>query len=480
MKKSATVLAFDFGASSGRAIRGTYDPQGLRWEEIHRFENVPVEKDGALRWDFDKLMSEVRLGIKLAGAFDSVGFDTWGVDFGLLDEQGKLLAQPVHYRDGRTDGWALRAEKGLPAAELYRRTGNQIMEINTLFQLLSMREKEPEAFAKAKRLLFMPDLFAYSLCDSAICERSIASTSQMLNPRTGQWDEELLSAFQLPQSLFTAPVASGTVVGMLENGAKVVAVAGHDTQCAIAALPTTGREVAFLSCGTWSLLGTELDEPLLTAESMEAAFSNELGANGRVDYLKNIIGLWLIQESRRTWKRQGQDYSYAQLEQLALACAPKRCFIDPNAPVFGKPGDLPAKVREFCAATGQPEPQSVGEVMRCIYESLALTYRYAMEQLSAMTGRRFRALHVLGGGAKDGLLCRMTADCCGLPVVAGPVEATALGNILLQLISLGVVESVDAGRKLVQKTQRLTTFPPEETEGWDEAYARYRRLLPQK
>ena len=361
-------------------------------------------------------------------------------------------------------------------------TGNQIMAINTLFQLLALREQDPELLQKAAQILFMPDLFAALLGAEPVCERSIASTSQMLDPRTGQWSREVLAAYGLPENRFAPIVASGTVTGTLANGAKIIAVAGHDTQCASAAMPCAEEDAehtAFLSCGTWSLLGTELDAPILTADSCQSGLSNELGANGKINYLKNIIGLWLIQESRREYKRRGQAYSFAELEQQALAAEPLRSFIDPDAPEFVAPGDLPGRIQEFCRKTGQPVPETVGAVMRCIYESLALKYRYAIEQLSAVTGRAFTTLHVLGGGTKDRLLCQMTADCCGLTVKAGPVEATALGNIMIQLKALGLLDSITQGRRLIAETEVIKTYTPstQNYAEWNAAYDRFKPLL---
>ena len=411
------MLAFDLGASSGRAVKARYAGGTLSYEEVHRFENVPVEEGGTLFWDFDALLSEVHTGMERAGYFDSLGFDTWGVDFGLLDEQGILLGRPVHYRDGRTAGMAKRAARVLPPETLYACTGNQIMDINTLFQLLAVKKQAPGQWERAKKLLFLPDLLAHAVCGSLRCERSIASTSQMLDPAGGTWSGLVLQAYGIPSALFAPLVDTGTVIGTCRGAkndrAAVVAVAGHDTQCAVAAMPAQTADAAFLSCGTWSLLGCELDAPLLGRESMEAELSNELGAGGKVNYLKNIIGLWLIQESRREWRRQGREYSYAELERLALEAEPLRSLIDPDAPEFAPPGDIPQRVRESCRRTGQPVPETVGQVMRCIYESLALKYRVALGQLERLTGRRFRVLHVLGGGAKDRLLCRMAADCCG-------------------------------------------------------------------
>ncbi len=477
MNGGIVVLAFDFGASSGRAIKARYENGALSYEEVHRFDNNPGEYEGHFCWDFETLLTEVRTGIEKAGEFDSVGFDTWGVDFGLLDRNGRLLSRPVHYRDARTAGTVEQVLRKIGAEELYRKTGNQIMAINTMFQLLALKEQQPKVLEQAKTLLFMPDLFAYSLCGKAACERSIASTSQMLDPQTGTWRGDVLDALGLPKGILLPPVPSGTVTGTLPNGAKVIAVAGHDTQCAAAAVPTQSTHAAFLSCGTWSLLGTELDAPVLTPESCRMGLSNELGANGKVNYLKNIIGLWLIQESRRAWRRQGQEYSYADLERMALDSQPLNCFIDPDAPEFTPPGDIPGRVREYCRRTGQHEPQSVGEIMRCIYESLALKYRFALEQLQQATGKRFSVLHILGGGTKDGLLCRMTANSTGVPVIAGPVEATALGNIIIQLAALGALANLQAGRSLIARNEPLKRYEPEESQAWNRAYQIYQTIL---
>lgn len=477
MSGKRTVLAFDFGASSGRAIKAALTDGVLTYGEIHRFENNPREKDGCLRWDYGALLEQVGEGIRRAGEFDSVGFDTWGVDFGLLDAGGALLGDPVCYRDGRTGGMVEKAAAVMGADALYAKTGNQIMGINTLFQLLALKERQPELLARAKTLLFMPDLFAYSVSGVRVCEQSIASTSQLLDLSAGRFSGEILRSYGLPESLLLPPVPSGTVTGALPGGQKVIAVAGHDTQCAVAAVPTGREDVAFLSCGTWSLLGTELDRPILTPESAALGLSNELGANGKINYLKNIIGLWLIQESRRAWRRRGSEYSYSDLERLALEGPPLQCFIDPDAPEFTPPGDIPGRVQDFCRRTGQKVPQTVGEITRCIYESLALKYRFALNQLREATGKEFTALHILGGGTQAALLCQMSANSTGLPVVAGPVEATALGNIIIQLVALGALPDIAAGRALIARTEALSHYAPADAQAWDQANAQYRSLL---
>lgn len=470
------VLAFDLGASSGRIIKAEFQENMLKYEEIHRFENTPFSKNGTLYWDFESIKREVMTGIEKAGEFDSIGFDTWGVDFGLLDAQGNLLESPVHYRDIRTDGMVDKFLDRFDKVSLYKKTGNQIMAINTLFQLMALKEKQPELLEQASRLLFMPDLLAYMLTGNQCCEQTIASTSQMLDPRSNQWSEDVLSALGIDKSLLLNPVPSGTVTGTYKN-AKVVAVAGHDTQCAVAAMPVNSRHAAFLSCGTWSLLGTELEEPVLTKESMELELSNEVGANGKINYLKNIIGLWLIQESRRQYRRQGEEFSYAQLEKLALESKPLQCFIDPDAPEFGVPGNIPELVKTFCGKTKQHIPETVGEIMRCIYESLALKYRLALGQLESVTGKSFSVLHILGGGIQAQLLCQLTADSCRIPVIAGPVEATALGNIIIQLVAVGGLKSIEEGRILVAKSECLKRYEPADQKCWEKAFIKYKEIL---
>lgn len=466
-----TVLAFDFGASSGRAIKAFYDGEKISYEEIHRFDNIPVTVDGHVCHDVDMIKGEIDKAIEKAGQVDALAFDTWGVDYGLVDEDGKLIHLPFHYRDGRTENTVEKASQKIDLDALYLATGNQIMNINTLFQLTV-----DENVNKADKLLFMPDLFSYMLTGNKVCEMSIASTSQMLNPSTKTWDKDVLNTFKINENLFPQLVESATVTGEYK-GIKVISVAGHDTQCAVAAMSVTDSDAAFLSCGTWSLIGCELDEPMLTLESNQKELSNEMGANGKVNYLKNISGLWLIQETRRDLAKQGQKYSYNDLEMMARDAKPFKCFVDPDAPMLSAHGDLPNKIRKYCEKTGQEIPETVGEVVRCIYESLALKYRYALEQISECTGKNFGVLNILGGGTKDGFLCEMAANSINIPVVAGPIEATALGNIILQLKALGEIESVDEGRKLIAKTEKTKKYMPQRTDDWDGAYKIYKELL---
>ena len=482
MKK---VLAFDFGASSGRAIIGSFDNGKISLQEIHRFSNDPVKVNGTLYWDVLRLLHEIKQGIvkaKMAGGFDSIGIDTWGVDFGLIDKDGRLLENPVHYRDPRTAGLVEEAFKTIPKEKLYKITGIQFMELNTLFQLISLRRQRHELLERADKMLFMPDLLAYFLTGKMCAEYSIASTSQLIDIENRTWSKELLEAFDIPESLFAPLVQPGTVLGELTDEiceelgvdkVPVISVCGHDTQSAITAVPCPEGDFAFLSSGTWSLFGTELKTPIVDETSLKINITNEGGIDGTIGLLKNIIGLWLIQESRRQWQREGQDYSYAELEKLALKEEPFKCFIDPDAPEFTPQGNIPRRVQEFCKKTGQYVPQSVGEIMRCIYESLAMKYRLTFEKLCDCTNKDYPVIHVIGGGTKDGLLCQMTANSCDRTVKAGPIEATVMGNVAVQFMSDGTIKDVAHARQAVADSETLKVYNPENADEWKQAYPRF-------
>lgn len=485
MKK---VLAFDFGASSGRAIIGSFDGEKITLKEVHRFTNDPVDLGGTLYWDVLRLFYEIKQGIvkaKIAGGFDSIGIDTWGVDFGLIDKNGRLLENPVHYRDKRTSGLVEESFKSVPRQKMYDITGIQFMELNTLFQLISLKKQRPEMLERADKMLFMPDLFAYFLTGKMCSEYSIASTSQLIDINTRSWSKELLDAFGIKESLFAPLTEPGTQLGNLSKeiceecgveSVPVISVCGHDTQSAITAVPCESGDFAFLSSGTWSLFGTELQKPIVNETSLKINITNEGGFGGTTGFLKNIIGLWLIQESRRQWQREGKDYSYADLEKLALSEEPFKCFIDPDAPEFVPQGNIPERVREFCRKTGQYVPESVGEIMRCIYESLAMKYRMTFEKLCECTGKDYPVIHVIGGGTKDGLLCRMTASSCGKTVKAGPIEATVMGNVAVQLMSDGTIGSISKARKAVAASESLKTYEPENTDEWIKAYESFVKI----
>ena len=463
----STVLAFDFGASTGRAILAEYNGKSLKYREIHRFENVPAYEGERLCWDFPYLLGEVKKAIDMCPKVNSLAFDTWGVDYGLLDENDALMGLPTNYRDTRTNGVPGRIFEKIPPYALYKSTGNQIMPINTLFQLAAEEKKN------AKTLLFMPDLFVWALCGNKSAEKTIASTSQMYDFEKADWNTDVAGLSGMEPNILQKLVNSGVIAGEY-RGIQVIKVAGHDTQCAIAAMPAdSNRCPAFLSCGTWSLIGCECEDAVLTEKSMTDELSNELGANGKVNYLKNISGLWLIQEIRRNFKATGKDYSFNDMEQLARAAKPFVSFIDPDAPEFATAGSMPEKIRGFCEKTKQPIPESDGALVRCIYESLAMKYRFAIEQISDNTGKTFDILHLLGGGTKDGFLCQMTANSLGIPVVAGPTEATALGNIMIQLIALGDIKDIDEGRKLIREQENVKEYTPADTEGWEKAYKKF-------
>lgn len=483
------VLAFDFGASSGRAIIGCFDGDKITLEEVHRFSNDPVSVGGTVYWDVLRLFYEIKQGIikaKIAGGFDSIGIDTWGVDFGLIDSEGKLMENPVHYRDARTAGLVDEAFKTMPKEKLYGITGIQFMELNTLFQLIALKKYRPWMLERADKMLFMPDLFGYMLTGKMCAEYSIASTSQLIDLDKRTWSKEILDAFGIKESVFAPLVQPGTVLGELSkeiceecgvNPVPVISVCGHDTQSAITSVPCEDGDFAFLSSGTWSLFGTELDKPIVNETSMNINITNEGGFDGSTGFLKNIIGLWLIQESRRQWKREGKEYSYADLEKLALAAEPFKCFIDPDAPEFVPHGNIPERVREFCRKTGQYVPETVGEIMRCIYESLAMKYRLTFEKLRECTERDYPVIHVIGGGTKDGLLCQMTANSCDRTVKAGPIEATVMGNVAVQLMSDGSVKNIGQARKIVADSSELKTFEPKDTDKWAKAYEDFLKII---
>lgn len=484
MKK---VLAIDLGASSGRAIVGTFDGKSISLEEIHRFSNDPVILNGTMYWDVLRLFHEIKQSLVKAKpcGVESVSIDTWGVDFGLLDKDGRLLENPVHYRDGRTAGMVNESFKLIDKAEFYNITGNQFMEINTAFQLLSLVKNRPELIRRADKAVLMPDLFEYFLCGRIFAEQSIASTTQMFDAKEKQWSNKVLDKLGIKASLMPPIIKSGSVVGTLSAELceeldippiKVIAVCGHDTQCALAATPAAQKDFIFLSCGTWSLLGTELDSPVIDENSYRLNVTNELGYDEKTSFLKNIIGLWLIQESRRQWIREGKEYSFAELESMARASVPFKSFIDPDAPEFTPAGNIPKRICEYCSRTGQPVPQNDGEIMRCIYESLALKYRSAKEELEACTGKEYSAVYMVGGGTKDRFLSQLTACSCGCTVSSGPVEATALGNIAIQLMAMGEISGLAEAREIVRSSERIYTFLPEDADKWEAAYKKYKEV----
>jgi sugar (pentulose or hexulose) kinase len=468
---------------------GRYEGGQLTMTEIHRFSNDTVSVGDTMHWDILRLWYEIRQAffkLRQSGEkIDAIGIDTWGVDFALIDARGDMLANPVHYRDTRTVGIPEEVFKTLSCHDIYLRTGIQTMRINTLYQLYYLAHRRPELLAMTDKILLIPDLFAYFLTGVMRAERTNASTTNFLNPHTREWDTGLLETLGIPTRILPELIDAGEVYGTVKpelarelgiGEIPVIAVCTHDTGSAVAAAPAD-KAFAYISCGTWSLFGTELQKPLITDASEAVQYTNEGGYDGTIRFLKNIMGLWLIQESRREWIRQGQDVSYADLEREALAAEPFRSWIDVDAPEFETAGDLPARVQAFCRATGQTVPESRGEIMRCIYQSLAMKYKLNYEKLCSLSGVRYPQINMLGGGIKDTLLCRMTANATGATVLAGPTEATVMGNIAVQMIALGELESLAEARRVIAHSIDLKTYTPDDAAAWEEQLPRYSRYL---
>jgi rhamnulokinase len=480
-------LAVDLGAESGRVLLGTVGPERVRAEEIHRFANIPTAVPGSLRWDVLRLLSEIKTGLRLAGArgltVSGVSVDAWGVDYVLFREGEPLLTLPYHYRDSRTEGVLDKVFARVPAEDIFAATGIQFMPLNTLYQLFLDAQTRPWVLEAADRFLNIGDYFNFQLSGAPKGEATLASTTQLFDPRTGDWAWNLIAKLGLPKKIFPPLVAPGTVLGPLRpelaeesgiSGAQVIASCSHDTAAAVAATPGQGEDWAFLSSGTWSLLGVELPAPVITAESRKYNFTNETGFGGTVMFRKNIAGLWIVQECKRAWAAEGRDYGYDALTAQAEAAPPGRRFIRPEDARFLKPGGMPEKIAAYCRETGQPVPESPGETVRCVLESLALLYARTLEECAAVTGRKFRVLHVVGGGAKNALLNRLTAQATRLRVLAGPSAATALGNILVQAHALGRLGG-DL-RTLVRNSQAPEIFEPENAEAWEPSRRRFQSL----
>jgi rhamnulokinase len=483
-------LAFDLGAESGRAVLGTLHGRNLSIHEIRRFPNTPRALSGHIHWNiyalFDEMKTAMREGAAALGARpESIGVDTWGVDFGLLAGNGDLLGLPFCYRDDRNIGAMEEYFKLVPREALYDATGIQFLPFNTLFQIYAMvRERSPLLDAAAD-LLFMPDLFNFLLTGRKAAEFTIATTSQLLDSRTKAWIPGLFQAMGLSKRLLQDIIEPGTVLGPLTEkvvaetgyrGVPVVATAGHDTAAAVAAVPAEGRNWAYISSGTWSLVGVEENAPVISEKSMESNFTNEGGVGGTIRFLKNVTGLWLVQGCRKAWAKDG-PLSYEDLVGAASGAPGFSALIDPDDPGFLNPPDMPDAVIDFCRRTGQKAPESRAAMVRALLESLALKYRHVIDQLRLVLGHPIEKIHVIGGGSRNELLCRFTADATGLPVVAGPAEATAIGNILVQAMAMGLVSSPAEMRAIIRGSFELKTYQPTDTAAWDAAYARFREVL---
>ena len=458
-KKSATVLAIDLGAESGRVMAVHFDGSRLQLEEVYRFSNHALLVNGSLQWDILGLWREVQVGIgRSRGRPASLAVDTWGVDFGLLDRNGNLIGNPVCYRDQRTEGMMDAVFERVAKADVFAQTGIQFMAINTLYQMMSLVGSPHLQIAE--RFLTVPDLLNFWLTGTQVCEFSNATTTQMLNPYSGYWATEMLDTLGIPTHIFPEVVQPGTHLGTF-NAIPVLAPACHDTGSAVAGVPTETENFAYISSGTWSLVGLEVMGPVVNQAALTINASNEGGVYGTFRLLKNVMGLWLLQQCRATWQKAGRAYSYAELVVLAESAKALQSIVDPNDDRFLPPGDHPAHIRDFCQQSGQLLPQTDAAIARCVFESLALAYRDVLLDLQALTGRTIEVIHVVGGGARNRLLNQLTADATGIPVLAGPTEATVIGNALVQLISLGELAHLKEGRQLVANSYRLERFEPQ-------------------
>lgn len=486
--KTRNLLGFDFGASSGRAMLGKFDGEKLVLSELHRFSNDPVMLAGRFTWDTPRLVFEMKqalLKAKNAGMYiDTMGIDTWGVDYGMLDKNGRLMSLPVHYRDARTDNMREKAFSMVSREEIFARTGLAFQSFNTLYQLLAMRHEGDYALDNASTMLFMPDLLGYFLTGEKATEYTIASTSQMIDPVRRDWDRELLKKLNIPTHFLTGIQQPGVIRGRLladiaqETGVgevPLVAVGSHDTASAVAAVPAKEKNFAYISSGTWSLLGAETMQPLCSPEVMALNYTNEGGICATTRLLKNIMGLWIIQECKREWDRQGGTEGFGELMLLAGQADPFLAVIDVDDERFLAPGGMPGRIRQYCAETGQRVPQTKGEICRVVYEGLALKYRWAVEQMEEkLLGHRIDVLHIVGGGSKNIMLNQMTANALGRSVITGPGEGTAIGNVLVQAMAIGDIANINQLREVVARSFPTEDYEPEKgcEDAWDDAYAR--------
>lgn len=490
MAQPKLFLALDLGAESGRSIAGSFDGRRLTLSEVHRFTNRPVQLFDSLYWDVLSLFAEIKTSLALAvqqhgPGLAGLGIDVWGNDFALLDEQGELLGNAHHYRDPRTEGMLEAAFERLPRQEIFNQTGIQFMRFNTLYQLLALVTRKSPQLAAAKTFLMIPDLFNYWLTGQKSVEYTVASTSQCLDPVSRSWNEMLLAKMGIPLHIFPAIIQPGSILGHLlpaiaaevkAGPIPVIAPGCHDTASAVAAVPAEGNNYAYLSSGTWSLMGVEVSQPVINADTLAYNFTNEGGVANTIRLLKNIGGLWLIQECRRAWAAAGEPLAYEEIARLAAEAPSFVAVIDPDDADFAHPGSMPERIKAYCQRTGQPEPDTIGSIARTIFESLALRYRWVLEKLEAIRGQRLERLHIIGGGSQNKLLNQFTANALNRPVVAGPSEATAIGNILLQMLALGDIASLEQGRELVRFSFETELYLPGETGPWDEAYARFLAL----
>jgi sugar (pentulose or hexulose) kinase len=492
MSESVSFVAVDLGASSGRVMDCRWDGQRFQLDELHRFANGGVRIGAGLHWDVLRIWAEIQNGLKKFRAVHDelpagIAIDAWGVDFALLDERDRLLGNPHHYRDSRTNGVPAAVSSTMSSHDLFRATGVQTMEINTVFQLAAMAIQSDLQLQNAQSLLMIPDFFQYLLCGEKRAEYTEASTTQLFDLRARFWSWESLKRLHLPAHIFQKIVLPGTVLGELQPGVQAecgfaggipcIVAASHDTASAVAAIPGLDESSVFLSSGTWSLMGVAVDDPDLSDAAFHGGFTNEGAANGGVLLLKNLTGLWILQECMRNWEAEGQRFSWTEIEEAAACAAAFRSFIDPSAGAFQSPADMRAAIAQFCVESRQPVPQTPGEFARCILESLSFSYREVVEELEQVTGRTLRTIRVVGGGCLNRLLCQMTADACGRRVIAGPVEAAALGNALMQAVATGHIKNLAEGEAALTESVEVQLFETARGEEWQNAYARYRSVV---
>ena len=487
--KSFNFLAFDIGATSGRSVVGTLRDGKIEIRELTRFPNSMVELHGKLYWNLLGLYESLKEGlvacVKEGVVPDSVGVDTWGVDVVPIGEDGSILGMPRAYRDPYTDGAPERFFEIVPRKEVYEKTGIQIMNFNTLYQIYAAVEEGYTPVVKAERLLFMPDALSYMLTGKAVCEYTIASTSQILNPRTAKLDAELLEKAGVRSDIFPDVQLPGRVIAPLtdalaaETGigkVPVVAVAGHDTASAVAAVPAENERFAYLSSGTWSLMGIEAAEPIINEESFRHNFTNEGGVDGTTRFLKNICGMWILEQCRKEWSREGKEYSYPEIVEMAGTAEPFARFINTDDPSFANPKSMLGAINDFCVRSGQTPPQSDAEVVRCVFESLALRYREVLDMLEGIAPFAIDVLHIIGGGSKNALLNQYTANAIRKRIIAGPSEATAIGNVMMQAIGAGVVGSLTEARSIIRHSVQTEEFTPQDEESWQKAYEKFKAI----
>lgn len=484
-----SILAFDLGASSGRVILGRLIDRRMEVEEIHRFSNDPVQVGDRLHWDILRLFHEIKQGllkVKHQGVSpQSLAIDSWAVDYGLIGKNGELLGNPYHYRDPHTDGVMEQLFSEIPKSEIFDRTGIQFLSFNTIFQLYALKKSDSPLLREADSFLMIPDLLRYFLTGEMANEFSNATTTQLFNPTLGKWDVQLIRQLGIPDSWFGPIVHPGASVGKLRTSIgselgvgeiPVYAVAEHDTGSAVAAVPALERPFAYLSCGTWSLMGTEVQQPVINELALELNFTNEGGVGETYRLLKNIMGLWILQETRREWEREGMNYSFPELVKMAEQAPAFAAMIDPDDPRFLHPGDMPSRIRQYCRQTGQPVPEGRGAIVRCILESLALKYRYVLGLTEQLSGQRFNGLHMVGGGIHNTLLCQWTANAIGKPVWAGPVEASAIGNLAVQWLAQGEFSDIWEARRVIRESFPVSMYDPEQRDEWENAYGRFLKM----